>query len=314
MTASAQRLRRPDACVQISADHGESLHGTAPEEPQGYLLIEETRPWGDTGALASDLLPAMLRERCQRAGLRALFIRRPGRYATDRRTCFVAHAGYDGGWVQRATVDDPQELLDVDLEALARGDRPAFGDAHDEPLVLACTHGKVDACCAELGRPVARELHAALGDRVWQCSHLGGCRFAANALVLPRGIMVGRLRAGNAAAAVRDALADRPPLEHYRGRAGASAAVQVAEAHLRRRLSLPALRDIEVLGHRTLPDGAEEVALRTAGQRWALRLLLREQGPARPYGCGDDELWTPDEHRVLACEPITDHFDAREAS
>jgi len=301
---SAHALRRSDACVQISADHGESLHGIAPEAPQGYLLVEETRPWGDTGALASDLLPAALRERCRRVGLRGVFIRRPGRYTPARRTCFVAHAGYDGGWVQRATVAHLDELLDLDVEALARGERPELGEAHDEPLVLACTHGRVDACCAELGRPVARELHAALGERLWQCSHLGGCRFAANVLVLPRGIMLGRLRPGSAADAVRDALAGRPPLDHYRGRPGASRAAQAAEAHLRRRLGLDALRDVELLGQRTLPDRVEEIALHAGGDRWTVRLRLAPDGPPRPYGCGDAELWTPDEPRVLGCERV----------
>jgi len=83
-------LRRPGACVQISLVHGESLHGIAPEAPQGYLLVEEIRPWGDTGALASELLPAALRERCQRAGLRA---RR-----SPRRICVAGCCGDDELW------------------------------------------------------------------------------------------------------------------------------------------------------------------------------------------------------------------------
>jgi len=303
---SARALRRPDACARISLEHGESLHGVAPEGPQGFLLVEETRPWGDTGALASALLPAALRERCLRAGLRALFIRRPGRYEAERRTCFVAHAGYDGGWLRRAVVDDVGDLLDVDLDAVARGEPPRFGDEHGDALVLACTHGRVDACCAELGRPVARELHAALGERVWQCSHLGGCRFAANVLVLPRGVLLGRLRPGGAVGAVRAALAGRPPVDHVRGRPGAPRAAQVAEAHLRRRLGLEGLHEVELLGQRALSGGIDEVALRAGDETWSLRLRGEPAGAARPHGCGDPELWTPEEHRVLSCAPTVD--------
>ena len=65
--------------------------------------------------------------------------------------------------------------------------------ADADPLYLVCTHGRHDACCALRGRPVALELDRVRPGRVWETSHVGGDRFAANLLVLPTGEVYGRV-------------------------------------------------------------------------------------------------------------------------
>jgi len=62
-----------------------------------------------------------------------------------------------------------------------------------EPVYLVCTHGRHDACCAVRGRPVAAALAAAYPERTWECSHIGGDRFAANVVVLPHGLFYGHV-------------------------------------------------------------------------------------------------------------------------
>ncbi|MCP9488707.1 MAG: sucrase ferredoxin [Solirubrobacteraceae bacterium MAG38_C4-C5] len=294
--------RRPDACTRLSAGNGEPLHGMAPAAAQAYLAVEETQPWGPYGAGRSECLPAALREVCDELGVRLLLIRRAGRYEPRRRTVLAAYADYYDGWVHTSSVADPRELLELDLGALAAGRPPPGTRPHDASAVLACTHGTVDPCCAEIGRPVARALHDALGDALWQCSHLGGCRFAASALVLPRGIMLGRLVPATAPRVVGAAIAGHLELDHYRGRPGAPQAVQVAEAHLRRRLGLYELDDIAVLDHRSARRGEPEtIHLRAGTRAYALRLAL-EALPTRPHGCGDDEPLSLEVHRVVDCQ------------
>jgi hypothetical protein len=63
------------------------------------------------------------------------------------------------------------------LEVLSGSDP---GEVSEEPIYLVCTHGRHDACCAVRGRPVAAALAAAYPERTWECSHIGGDRFAAN--------------------------------------------------------------------------------------------------------------------------------------
>lgn len=58
---------------------------------------------------------------------------------------------------------------------------------------FVCTHGQRDLCCAEFGMPVYRALRERVGDRVWQTSHVGGHRFAANVLVTPSAMLYGRV-------------------------------------------------------------------------------------------------------------------------
>ena len=55
------------------------------------------------------------------------------------------------------TLRDHAELLDLDLDAIARGEAPDW-DRFEGPLFGVCTHGRHDACCAERGRPVAAAL------------------------------------------------------------------------------------------------------------------------------------------------------------
>jgi hypothetical protein len=67
------------------------------------------------------------------------------------------------------------------------------GTPSSEPVYLVCTHGRHDACCAVRGRPVAAALAAAYPERTWECSHIGGDRFAANVVVLPHSLFYGQV-------------------------------------------------------------------------------------------------------------------------
>ena len=69
----------------------------------------------------------------------------------------------------------------------------------DLPMVLVCTHGRRDRCCARYGFPVFRHLHESLPqDMIWQTSHIGGHRFAATLLLFPHAYCYGQLSAETA--------------------------------------------------------------------------------------------------------------------
>nr|WP_141857005.1 sucrase ferredoxin [Kribbella jejuensis] len=83
---------------------------------------------------------------------------------------------------------------------LAAGARADAGQAgagvgawSGEPVYLVCRHGRHDACCAVWGRPVAGALASVYPERTWECSHIGGDRFAANVVVLPHSLFYGHV-------------------------------------------------------------------------------------------------------------------------
>ena len=207
-------------CTDAARERSDPLAGTAPPAT-GWLLIEHPAAWARdavTSALGYDLAVAV-HARARRDGMRVLMIRRPGRrpvdpqltwYRVDLRTAVTTTA-------TAATVDD---LL---TDAFDGG-----GVTRPGPMVLVCTHGVHDACCARFGRPVAGALAALDEINVWECSHLGGDRFAANVLTLPTGDLFGNVLPDHASQIIAAALGGAVPPELWRGRATLAMAAQAA--------------------------------------------------------------------------------------
>ncbi len=65
------------------------------------------------------------------------------------------------------------------------------------PVLLICTNGKRDQCCATFGINLIsqsrKELSPSLFGQILECSHLGGHRFAPTAIWLPQNLVLGRL-------------------------------------------------------------------------------------------------------------------------
>jgi hypothetical protein len=145
-----------------------------------------------------------------------------------------------------------------------------------------CGHGTRDACCALRGRAVFGALEAQVAPSdLWLSSHHGGHRFAANVLVLPDGLHLGRVAAGNAARVVGDALAGRIALEHYRGRTAYTARQQAAERVVRESHGLVGSFDLRLV------DGAgDEVRLLDRNGNEHRAVTEEVAGPPVPASCG----------------------------
>ena len=263
-------------CADLSAAAGESLVATA-TSVDTWLLVEVRGTWprdvSDPTALGEAASARIATWLADIPSSRLLFIRRPGP-ARDRRLVFVVRASEQEAQVRRLELGPEDDLLDVDLDA--------GGDVVDAQLVLVCGHGTRDACCALRGSAVHGVLAADLEpDSLWLSSHQGGHRFAANVLLLPSGIQLGRVAPENASRLVGDALVGRIPLDHYRGRTAFSAREQAAEGVVRKTEGLLSLDDLTLVGD----DG---VHVRFAGPNGnELRARPEEiTGPTVPASCG----------------------------
>jgi len=264
------------SCSTLALAAGERLAGTA-TVARRWLLLEVRGVWGRE-AVADTELEQEVRERleswvAEEEASRVLFLRRPERREGPV-AVFLARSDEGGGELRRLTLPSLRALPDADLDA---------GNPVAEPILLVCAHGRRDPCCARNGPPVFEALSAHVpAERLWQSSHQGGHRFAANVLVLPVGLSLGRVRAEEAATISADVAAGRIPLEYFRGRTIHSAEAQVAEATVRAELGLAELGDVRIL--ETSPG---RVVLETPTGTLETTVDACE-GAVRPESCGAD--------------------------
>jgi hypothetical protein len=187
-------------------------------------------------------------ERARLPHARILFIRRGERRAEQGLLAFVARTGVIERELRRLDLERHDDLIGLDLATA--------GSPVEHPLFLVCTHGKHDRCCAKFGRPLydaVREL-VDLGW-AWQCSHVGGDRFAGNLVTLPDGVYSGRVEPSDAWPVVEAALQGRVHLPRYRGRSCYGFAAQAAERTVREATGLLGVDEIVVRGVESEEDG-----------------------------------------------------------
>jgi len=158
-------------------------------------------------------------------GIRVQLIREPG----SRRVSGGVFAGWTAGsepWLRRGSSG---ALDGLDLKELAAGNVVAFGSAVTEPVFLVCAHAQRNACCARFGGPLVQALTARYPGQVFQTTHVGGHRFAANLVILPHGLYYGPVGVPEATAAIGAYQRGAVTPGRYRGRAGQPRPTQQAE-------------------------------------------------------------------------------------
>jgi hypothetical protein len=268
-------------------------------------LVEHPGPWGAVApkevAWPDDLGPE-LTTRTEALGIRLGLIRRPERRGGQRWSttdAILIHTGPERPWLRRLRLPDPVELLALDLSRLADGTAPYQGESTG-PVIAVCTHSSRDACCARAGRPVAVALAEEFGAAVWETTHIGGHRFAANLVCFPHGLVFGRADAESAVAIAEAYRGGRITLEHYRGRTCWPGAVQAAEQWLRAELGVAEIDAVRVLGYTGGSVTEVDLAVRTPDgeTRHRLRVEVADSSPPRPFSCGTTKLETPPAYRI----------------
>lgn len=254
-------------CAEDARRRGDPMAGTA---PRGFVwvLIEYRGGWPVNGFDGLDLEPgtkALVFSAAQRVRARVLLIRRHGRRSREGpRRWAVLHHGDSGACRQQwGTWSRDEDLAEI---AAAIG---APGELGRPPVILVCTHGQHDPCCAVRGRPVGRALSERWPELVWECAHVGGDRFAGNVVVAPDGVYYGGLDAESSVATVEEHLAGRVHAEHLRGYTDLTPPQQAAVAAALKRFGPAGRNDYTVA--ETVRDG----------HLWRVRLAGRPPHPGR---------------------------------
>ncbi|MGH3413320.1 MAG: sucrase ferredoxin [Marmoricola sp.] len=285
------------ACSTGSLAAGEPLIGSAPPA-RAWLCLEQPGPWGRKALRQSHLDPQLgkrIERLAERYGVRAALIRRPGRHADQADQAdqagqaghgspklLVAHTHPAGSWLLSGRLEAPEEVLELDWEALAAGEptvHPRLA-VDPEPVLLVCTNGRRDTCCARLGRPVALSAAARRPERVWEVTHTSGHRFAPTTVLLPSGHLHGRVI--DAAGLLDLAGSGRLALDGWRGRSTWPEAGQAAEQAVRRTLGVDGLDDLVVA------DGEAGWLVRHRdGRAWQVSVTSTQSGE-RGESCGKE--------------------------
>jgi hypothetical protein len=242
-------------CSQLSSQFDEHSYGTA-SRGEVWLLLEYAYPWGPKAFKDSAILPEIKVhiERVLKATPRSrLLLIKRDRVRTGNLSVFVVHSRERNPFTVRMHFDRYEELLEMDASLLASDRIPKSGELLDQPLFLVCTHGRRDKCCAKFGYPLYRFLKASCGGSVWQSSHVGGDRFAANLVCFPHGLFYGRVSEEQGTEILDEYCRGSVVLETYRGRASYSHVTQAAELFVRRESGLIGVDDL-------LFDGAKRIA------------------------------------------------------
>ena len=286
-------IEAPMRCSALAVELDEPMIGSVAERRR-WLLVEDRSAWGHDAV--GDVLGPELAAALKSRRVRALLIRRrEGDPAADavRRAILVDAAA---GEMAIRAIDD---LADLAPDVVADAPVAEFGALLHDPILLVCTNGKRDACCALRGRALMAALAADHGERTWESTHLGGHRFAANLVCLPDGIVYGRVTPETGPRLADAYLDGRVEAGLLRGRSAWPAPAQVAEQTLRVRLALDGLGDVQLLGADVDHDRATVRLGTTTGAEHEFELVREAMSPPRPISCRADELETPVHWRVI---------------
>jgi len=258
-------------CSALSRQRVEPRYGTATAGDVWLLL--EYPSWWSKNAFADSALPAAVKERLHAAlanipNSRLLLIKQ----ASVRRPqlkLFVARTRERNPFIAEFDYEDYAQLLQLDIEAAAAGRAPAAARS-SAPLFLVCTHGRRDKCCAKFGYPLYKHLRARGVTSVWQSTHVGGDRFAANLVCFPDGLFYAHVTEHDERAIIEAYGARRIVLTHYRGRACYSQPVQAAEYFVRAESGVIGLDELRLLARE-----------RIAAHSWRVRFAA--PGTGRVY-------------------------------
>jgi hypothetical protein len=279
-------MRSRPFCSEASLQRAEPLAGTA-SRVDNWILIEYRGAWASDaldGARLSEPVKAHLSDRLRALGpAKVLLVRRGRSLHRSSLAVFWGSSSERGSQLFRAEIARHDDLVGLDFES------PAEPVVH--PLLLVCTHGKHDRCCARYGRPLYEALRGQVDEEwLWQASHVGGDRFAGNLICLPEGLYFGRVGAGEAAAVVAAYLEGRIDLDCYRGRSTYSFPAQAAEWRIRQELGLTRIDDLELVDAKG-EEGRWRVRFQAGGQEIEADVALRSAEPAY-LTCGAERLTT----------------------
>lgn len=290
MSDSAASTQPADVfCADLSRAAGEPMIGTAPLA-ETWFLLEYNGPWTAKATEDNDLPPAtqawLAGAIAQVEKGRVQFIRQNRASPAAGITFFLALTRAVAPLLYEFHLDSYADLNALNLAELLAGDG-GRERLRSEPLYLVCTNGRRDRCCSRLGLSLYLALDGLVGGAAWQCTHLGGHRFAPTLVAFPAGLCYGRLAPPDLPAMVQAQEAGRLYPDRLRGRCCYGHVVQAADWFLRQETGLWAGNGYRLLDARPGDDHHWRVRFvaPSTGARYLVILAQTLSEPAPLVSC-----------------------------
>jgi hypothetical protein len=187
------------------------------------------------------------------------------------------------------------ELLDIPTESVP-------GTVGTDPVYLVCAHGRHDPCCAIRGRPVAEALARHRPGAVWECSHVGGDRYAANLVALPHGLYYAHVTPQTALGLVTAYERGEVDPVRLRGRSAHAAPAQAAQHYARLAFGDNRLDALRPVGMARLDERTWRVRLAAPGGGSLLVRVRAGTGPAVRLTCSSWRAEIPRSWELVGLE------------
>lgn len=266
------------SCARNSHDLNESFLGTA--SPFRYALVIEYHDEFPESAiigssLSEDLKRHILRLYEIHAAVRILLMKQSDKQKKKRLFWADCQPGENKLWYYE--FEDYKDLL-----ALKLGETSSEWIEITEEQFFICTNGQHDPCCGKYGN----DLYEVAADKknVWQTTHLGGDRFAANVLALPSGVYYRRVHIQALEEMIKCHSHNKIYLPNFAGRTVYDRPVQVAEYFIREKthlLDLDALKFVEAASTGEI----DSVKFAASELVYTLKLQRVEEQVQFPYSC-----------------------------
>jgi len=264
--------------------------GSAPQVST-WILLEYGALWGEKALAQSDLPPA-LKEKLNLftqtlPDSKFLFIKSNKTPKPQSLSLYIVKSTATTVEMFKREFSSYEELTGLDF-ANPRTEEGFL--PNDQKLILVCTNGKRDVCCAKFGLPVFNAASEIPAVEAWECTHIGQHRFAANLIALPQGIYYGRVTPQDVPNIAENHVRGHLNLEKLRGRACFPPHEQAAEALLRIKLNDPALQDFEMIDSQVLSDNQWNVNISFRGNIHKLTIANKPTGKQIPAACTGEKM------------------------
>lgn len=304
-------MKQHKYCSEFSNQNLEPLYGTA-TPTRIYLLLEYPRPWGPKAIVESNLpasVKAWLNELDQNLpDSKVLLVRQDSKPEIDDLHFFMADCQAEHPSLYEFRLERYEDLLNIDIPSIMTGEPAIQAVSRHDPLLLVCTHGRRDACCALHGLPVYSALRDAVTDTpdqiVWQVSHVGGHRFAANLVCLPHGLLYGRVNPEIGVSILESYKRGHVHLSNLRGRTSYSKIAQAAEYYLWKQNDDTRVDAYHLLGTSEISPSSWQVQFKANNLEtiYTLTLVVEDTGRWVYQGCEFDKQAAVIDYKLVAYE------------